>query len=62
LDRDCRLPEYETTARAAGVTQSVFVQADTLPEHGLQEARWALSLATADGCLSTWSTWVHRRH
>ncbi len=58
LDRDCRLPEYETAARAAGVTQSVFVQADALPEHGLQEARWALSLAADGGPIAGVIAWA----
>ncbi|MFA6108273.1 MAG: amidohydrolase family protein [Candidatus Latescibacterota bacterium] len=58
LDRDFLLPEYESIARAVGIQRSVFVQADTDPRHGLQEARWALSLATEPGPLSAVVAWA----
>ena len=47
LDRDYLLHDFEQVARECGVARSVFVQADTDPAFGLQETKWALSLAQA---------------
>ena len=58
LDRDFLLREYTRLSAAAGVTHSVFVQAETEPCHGLQEARWALSMVSAEGPVTGVVAWA----
>ena len=58
IDRDFLIQDYETAIAGRGVAKSVFVQADVDPEFGLQEARWALSLAETDGPVEAVVAWA----
>lgn len=58
LDRDFTLEEYERTSAACGIEHSVFVQAETEPRQGLDESRWALSLAASGSCIAGVVAWA----
>jgi len=58
LNRDFLLRDYEAVIGDTGVAASVFVQADADAVHGLQEARWALSLADCDGPIQAVVAWA----
>lgn len=58
IDRDFLIQDYEGAIAGRGIVKSVFVQADADAEFGLQEARWALSLAEADGPVEGVVAWA----
>lgn len=58
IDRDYLFQDYEVVARRCGIAKSVFVQAEVEPRFGLQEARWALSLADSEGPISAVVAWA----
>jgi L-fuconolactonase len=58
IDRDFLIQDYEETVKGYGIAKSVFVQADVDPEFGIQETRWALSLAESDGPLTAVVAWA----
>jgi len=58
IDRDFLIQDYEETIKGYGIVQSVFVQADVDPEFGLQEARWALSVAATESPVAGVVAWA----
>ena len=58
IDSDYSIRDYEAAIAGRGIAKSVFVQADVDSEFGLQEARWALSLAEAEGPVEGVVAWA----
>lgn len=58
LDRNFLIQDFEKVSQASQVVKSVFVQADVDPPFGLQEARWALSLAADQGPVAGVVAWA----
>ena len=58
IDRDYLLRDYEQVISGTGVVKSVHVQAEVDPQFGIQETRWILSMADAEGPIAGVVGWA----
>lgn len=58
LNRDFILRDYLEVIKGTGVSRSVHVQAEVDPQYAIQETRWILSMAEAEGPIAGVVGWA----